>query len=506
VVCLLVLGYYAGKHPFGTYTTETDFYHYFAPDAERLAVWEFPENPYQGPGYPTLLALLRPIAGDLFTAGKWMSVVSGALIVLFSFVLFARLFGYWVGVGAQLIVVMGAQFPTYSLNATTDIPFVMLAMASLVSFTKANWSVGLRVVLSSVIVAAAYLVRYNGLFLVATLLLAIVLFNVFERGWRGRLVIAGAFLGVFLLACSPWLYTNYKHRGSPFYNTNHLNIATEFYPELADDSVFQEGTRKLTSMFGSFYDVLAHDPKRIAAHYPENLYEVASKTVVSRDVVTPWVGWFAVVGLVLALFGRPSKPLLVVVVSGVVYFLVQGLTHWETRYFLYIGVIHGGLSVFACARLLELIRARGWLKHRAFVAIALIPFGIMSWSSFTRSSGLLARFLASHPTEIIGACDFLKGQGATAARILARKPHLPAICGGEWVFFPTVKSLDELKVWLEKNHVDYLAFGVRELQARPELSALTDPEGAPEWLPAVWVSESPPFVLYRPAVGSLADQ
>ena len=52
---LLTLAHLARFHPFGTYATETDFYHLFAPDASRLADWRFPENPYQGPGYPAAL-------------------------------------------------------------------------------------------------------------------------------------------------------------------------------------------------------------------------------------------------------------------------------------------------------------------------------------------------------------------------------------------------------------------------------------------------------------------
>ncbi|HEU0185081.1 MAG TPA: hypothetical protein VFS27_07185, partial [Blastocatellia bacterium] len=55
LICLahfLALVYVARQHPFGKYATETDFYHYYAPDAERLAAGQFPQNTYQGPGYP----------------------------------------------------------------------------------------------------------------------------------------------------------------------------------------------------------------------------------------------------------------------------------------------------------------------------------------------------------------------------------------------------------------------------------------------------------------------
>src|SRR5215510_8960712 len=94
---LLALIYIARQHPFGNYATETDFYHFYAPDAERLAAGQFPQNTYQGPGYPATLALVAKLvgmSGDLFTVGKWMSVVCAVLCGLLVFVLFARLFSY----------------------------------------------------------------------------------------------------------------------------------------------------------------------------------------------------------------------------------------------------------------------------------------------------------------------------------------------------------------------------------------------------------------------------
>src|SRR5262245_26836473 len=76
LIHFLTLVYLARQHPFGNYATETDFYHFYAPDAERLATGQFPQNTYQGPGYPATLALvakLTGMSGDLFTVGKWMS-------------------------------------------------------------------------------------------------------------------------------------------------------------------------------------------------------------------------------------------------------------------------------------------------------------------------------------------------------------------------------------------------------------------------------------------------
>src|SRR5262245_24685556 len=107
---LLALIYIARQHPFGNFATDTDFYHYYAPDAERIATGQFPNNTFQGPGYPALLAVLAWLTGgDLFTIGKYLSVICAVLVGLLTFKLFARLFDYWVGIGAQSIVAVSGE-------------------------------------------------------------------------------------------------------------------------------------------------------------------------------------------------------------------------------------------------------------------------------------------------------------------------------------------------------------------------------------------------------------
>src|SRR5438093_520523 len=116
LVFLLTLAYVARTHTFGTYATETDFYHLYAPDAERIAAGQFPENTYQAPGYPLMILLVAQLTGDLFVAGKWISIISAALIVLLTFQLIARLFGYWVGIGAAMIVIVSGQLPQFAIQ------------------------------------------------------------------------------------------------------------------------------------------------------------------------------------------------------------------------------------------------------------------------------------------------------------------------------------------------------------------------------------------------------
>jgi hypothetical protein len=111
-----------------------DFYGSYAPDAMRVAAGLFPDSVFQGPGYATALALLWPVTGDLFAAGKWISVISAALAGLFAFALFHELCGDAVGLGAQVLLVTGAVFCTLATEPVTDMLFLMICLASLVVF------------------------------------------------------------------------------------------------------------------------------------------------------------------------------------------------------------------------------------------------------------------------------------------------------------------------------------------------------------------------------------
>jgi 4-amino-4-deoxy-L-arabinose transferase-like glycosyltransferase len=507
LICLLhlaVLTYLARQHFIGNYATETDFYHFYAPDAERLAVGQFPQNTFQGPGYPATLALLGKatgLSGDLFTVGKWLSVICAVLCGGLTFALFAQLFGCWVGIGAQLLVIVSGEFPQFSINAATDVFFLLICLATLVVFLNEKWPTHWRVIAAAALTGAAYLTRYNGLFLLLVCLLGILLLNLFAQSWRARLKLAALFIVVFIITAAPWLYANYKQHGSPLYNTNYLNIATEFYPELVAGKTNQDGTRVLAERFHSFGDVLLYNPRQLFTRYPVNLWE-SLRLSFKDSLVNQWVAWLAWLGVLLVLWERRSKAALLMLSAGALYLLLMALNHWETRYYFFVMVLYAGLAVYTVARLAMLARSRGRLPRLAYVVSPVFMVAVLFILSLLESQRDVQKFLASHPTEITAARDYLNGVGARGQRIVARKPHLPYLSRNEWVFFPPVQSLDELRAWLAENRIDYLAIGKRELKERKALTSLGDPEQAPPWLRAVWVNEEPPFILYQPALGA----
>lgn len=512
----ILLAFLAVRHPFGNFATETDFYHYYAPDAEHIAAGQFPQNTFQGPGYPAMLALVAKLTGmsqDLFTVGKWMSVVCAVGCGYLLFLLFARLANEWVGIGAQLIAIVSGEFPQFSINAATDVFFLLLCLAVLVVFlsrremaTEAQrhreeekvplWLYG-RVVLAGALAGSAYVVRYNGLFLLAVCGFGIVAINYFDRSWRDRIILAALLVLAFSVAASPWLIANARHHGSPIYNTNYLNIATEYFPELVAGKTNQDATRALSQKFQSFGDVWRYDAGRLLSQYPVNLYE-SLRTSLSGVLVFSAVGWIAWLGVLLALGRNRSKALWVVLAAGAIYVLLVSLTHWETRYYFFLMALYAGFAAYGVWASFQLMRNAGWMQAKNFAVFPMALVVALASFSFAASRQNVAEFLSGHPYEILAARDYLASVGASGKRIVARKPHLPYLSHNEWVFFPQVKSLDEFRAWVASNQVDYIAIGKRELKERKELKPLGDPKKAPAWLHPVWIHEDPQFILYRP--------
>ncbi|MGA1367895.1 MAG: ArnT family glycosyltransferase, partial [Blastocatellia bacterium] len=364
-LCLLhcgVLFLPARSHPFGNYATETDFYHYYAPDATRLMAGAFPENPYQGPGYPAALGLIAKTTGqDLFAVGKWLSVVCAVAVGGLLAILFGRLLGWGGGIGAQLLFIFSGEVPQFSINAATDLFFLAICLAALVALPGAahprREGTG-RIVLAAALSGAAYLTRYNGLFLILTCVAALLWIDPVAAAWRRRLVTVGLYLAICLLVASPWFYANAVHRGSPLYNTNYLNLATQFYPELVAGKTNQDGTRALAERFGSFKDVLMYDPGRVAEVYPRSLGQSLWYSL-TGGLVHPLMGVLAWMGIILFLWRRRDAKGLVLLWGAGLYLLLMALNHWETRYYFFIGALYSGMAVLAIQTAGEWLAGKG---------------------------------------------------------------------------------------------------------------------------------------------------
>lgn len=493
---LLTLASVARFHPIGTYGTETDFYLYYAPDAARITAGEIPASTFHGPGYALALAAVAPIAGDFFTAGKWISIAAMAAVVFLSFVLFRRLFGYGTGLAAALLVAVSGRLPQYAVSATTDVLFVALLLAAVVALTTESWDEWVRVAVSGGISGVAWLTRYNAVSLIVAIGIAILVIDLYGRPFRRRLVLAGVFAAALVIATAPWLTANWSKNGSPLYNTNYLNVAKELYPSVAQGYSGDDALLLTGRVFHSFGDVLRHDPAQALRQYPRNVLAHLRGTF-TQSVAGPAVPWLALAGLALA-WRRHSKALTLLLVAALLHFAVVGLVHYESRFHFFVTVLYSGLAIFAIVRLFESLHERGTMSARFASAAAFLMVVTLCTLTLAQSLYYVRRMLSSQPFELLRACESMNARAIPHRTIVARKPHLPYLCGSTFVLFPQVRSLDELHSWLATNRVDVVYFGVPEAATRREIAFLLEPRNAPPWLRPVWASTNPPAALYRP--------
>ncbi|NBO64573.1 MAG: hypothetical protein EBU88_06975 [Acidobacteria bacterium] len=497
---LLLLIWAARQHPFGNYATETDFYHFFAPDADRILAGEMPENTFQGPGYPLIIGLLSKFLGiELFTVGKWLSVISAVGCGWLLYLLFSNLLGEVTGIGAQLLFIASGEFPQFSINATTDVFFLFLVLLTLVLLLGRGSGTRVQTGIAALVAGFAYLTRYNGIFLPVVCLVTIIFINQFDLEWKPRLRLAAFFLGLFLLLVSPWLYLNFLRHGSPLHNTNYLNMATQFYPELVAGKTNQDGTRLLEARFRSFGDVLRYSPGQILYRYPLTLWQ-SLRNSLTQGLVCQEVGIFGIGGLLLSIGLRRSRRLGALLFAATMYLLLMGLNHWETRYYFFWGAILTGFAVFMVQSLGEIVGKLLGVEHQWRPLIAVGLFLLLWLATVVQSYSDLRRFLAAQPWEMAAARDYLNslyGDETSRLQIVARKPHLPYLVGARWVFFPQVRTIDEFREWISDNKVDLIVIGKRELKERPELASLAKPSMAPKWLELVWRYDETGLILYR---------
>jgi 4-amino-4-deoxy-L-arabinose transferase-like glycosyltransferase len=470
---LLLLALPVHRHTVGVFS---DFYRFYAPDADRIAARQFPQNTHNPPGYPALLALASPLTGDRFSAGKWISLLAAALCGLLAFQLHRRVFGEAPALLAALILLTSPTFTTYAISPMTDVPFVALALAAMLTMASAQPPGWPSTIAGGLLTGAAILFRYNGAFLLGPGLVSAV--------WRTggawpRAAAAAVYLGIVALAVGAWAGLNHAHHGTPFRSTNYIDVAKAL---------------ALHGDFRSLADVVLADPWRFAWNYALNAGDIALHTLGARLVLFP-VGPLAVLGLGLGLLRRRGRALLVVLAGCLAFLLFMSLTHWEPRYHLFLLACYAGFAGFAIAELArEAARwwrwpVGAWLVVAALALLIALPAAGRSWRA-------VETVLSRQPVELLPAADYLRRTAAPGATVMAMRAQIAYLGGREWRELPSADSLPQLEAALRERPPDYLVYDRWMRRLRGGLAALGTPDGEVAWLEPVYRDPAGGVVIY----------
>jgi len=465
VLYVLILAYPVHLHRVGGFS---DFYVRFAPDADRIAAGEFPQNTYNPPGYPVLLALASPLTGDHFTSGKWMSLLAAGLIGVLIFCLVRRLFGPGPALLAVPIVLLSHSFTTYSITAMADVPFLCVCLGALLATTidrPARWW---PAILGGLLSGAAYLIRYNGVFLLVPGLLGML--------WREDARTSGSklgavYLGSFLLTIASWGWLNYTHHGSPVYSTNYLDVVRAFR--------LDGGGRPFTS----FADVVSRDPGRLAWGYAGNVGPTLVNGFGASLALLP-VGPLAAVGIVLSLVRHRRRPVILVLVGALTFVLLMSFTHWERRYHFFPLACYSGFAAFAVFQIGHAVgRILGSpmaarIVMTALVLVVVIPSGGRAWDAVRIS-------LKRQPIELLPAARYLDSVAPPGATVMAVRAQIAYLSRRQFRELPNAGSVDELRSILSERPPDYIVFD-RWGRFRRSLTTLAKPDGSIPWLNPVF--------------------
>jgi 4-amino-4-deoxy-L-arabinose transferase-like glycosyltransferase len=425
----------------------------------------------------------------LFETGIVLSALGASATLLFTYRLLRTLFSPQLGVIVMFLLICNAYFFRYSYTTGNDMVFNCTTMAAIYWLLRHRqtprwWGL----VLLGFLAGLSYLTRYNGVVILAAIVVAMLIVNLWRVGWARRAVSALIVVAAFLAIITPWGLHCRAEKGSFFYNRNFMNVAYAFY---VDNPTRAEAFAEANAgELDGFADVLAFDPPRFVAALPGRLGTQFMQ--LSGQVVTWPLALAALVGLAALFRRRPNRRQLSYYITGLMFFLSLSLVFFSGRFNLFLIPVFATLGVGAAvgvagaaskvyAQRVAVILVAALLTYSAVVAYKhnriTIPGGLVAFRRM--GEALVAQVPAQQRGRIV----------------VARKPHFGYFAGLITVRFPTVESYDELMSFLRQSNADYLYFSYVAAKTRPAVSFLLDRNSDHPGLEPMMAG--PVAVLYR---------
>ena len=476
--------------PVGDLDTETDFFGDLVLGAQKLSAGHFAvaNYPYKGPLYSCTLFLVHLFAGDWYRGAVILNALCSAGYLLLAYRFLLRLFGRRVTILATVFTSLVVEFFVQSHRASADMLFLLLSLGSIRCFVlgRGSWR---QIAGAGALAGLAFLTRYNGIFLPAGALLALVLAPSERPGVRGRLHAGGVYLAAFLLVCAPWFVASRMETGQILATKNLQNVAASFYG----------GTRWKdypVTNFDSIRQLIAHDPGYFTKRFLLNAGTHFHRDM--RDLVMLPGALLVLAGLLGMTLAPPTLPQRRFYLFAVAFAGVMAFVFYAPRFFLPLALSYAAAG-FAFSfgggerrrsRLGESLRAglepfSGGSTDRGAHLTRHARAGLVAGAAvlFVLQAGRIAaierRYYDRRPLYILEAGEFLRTEAARAgrSRVMARKGHIAYHARLDFQPYPaSPTSFEDLLQFARAHRVDYIVYSQAELNLIPRLQfmAFTD--------------------------------
>jgi len=490
----LLIAYLSSGRTYFTFSTETDYIARNLAEAQRFLRGEPLLLQFHPPLYSIVLALMDGIFRDWFTTGLFVSWLSSTIVLVTSFGFFYRLGDRYAAWGSLVGLMSSQLFLTYSSYATQDMFFLaiysscfLLALLAAQKQSRVLWGA------TGLMVGCALLTRANALSL-----LVLLTFPWFQtRKGHERAKDFGAIVAASVVPLAMWGGVA-AMTGAPLSpRFGHLNLAMRYFPGEGDPFTV-EARKELMARFGSYRDVLLHDPAHMAATYLKDCVHYIKTNFLSQELLIFPISLFSLPGLFLLFLHPKNRFPGLFLLATVLQVALLGFKEYESRFYLFLVPVLAA-AAGTCFHHVWREIPNGW-KRWAFVVVFL-PL-VVSGVKETRDS-LAGTYedLHAQDVELGEAIAVLRAKVESNCILVSRKEHLPFYLQVRHAKFPDVKDLKEFRVWLDElpqKAPIYIYYGSDERRSRRRLNILEFAEKVPEWLkPVAGGGSKRAWILYR---------
>ncbi|MDH3215174.1 MAG: glycosyltransferase family 39 protein [Candidatus Krumholzibacteria bacterium] len=478
-------------HVMGDGESETDFFGQYVLQARAFLGGDVLIDPYRGPLYPLIVALLhmllRPLGAGLFESAIVLSAVCAAVVLFFAHRALRMLFDPALAAVATVLVVANPVFFRYSYTTGNDMFFAALATATVYLVLKSRQPGTAPVIGTGVLAALTYLTRYNGIAVILAACVCVWVVKVWGGRLKKRTLVTVGLVATFALAIAPWGFYTLSQRGTFFYNKNYVNVAVTFYGEGQQTDHF---LAENPDRFNNLADVVSYNPAQFLAKIPAQAWTHVVESM-ERVMLWPSAVWIGL-GIVFLSIRRPSRRQVAYYTFAALFFAVLWLVFFSYRFYLFLIPSFLSLVVVGMRGVCDLLPGQSHRRLLFGVLVSLlIAYSAYESVAYNREHVAGGTYSYRERAEtFIGAFPQARGK-----RIAARKPYFAYFAGMQPVTLPVVDSEEELIAYLQQNNVHYLLLTRVAMRTRPQIHSLFDYQADHPGLEPVAVSEI--GVLYR---------